>query len=113
MTSSPGLSGFLLSEIADENDKNLRKLEGESVKIDEWLNKPIKITNYRVEPSNFKDKYGRTKNRIGFEFYYEGTPRVIFTSASTLLYLIPKYSRKDEPLECKIVKKSDGQYVLE
>ena len=101
------------SEIAEENDKNLRKLEGESVKIDEWVNKPIKITNYRVEPSNFKDKYGRTKNRIGFEFYYEGTPRVIFTSASTLLYLIPKYCRKDEPLECKIVKKSDGQYVLE
>lgn len=101
------------SEIADENDKNLRKLEGESVKIDEWLNKPIKITNYRVEPSNFKDKYGRTKNRIGFEFYYEGTPRVIFTSASTLLYLIPKYHRKDEPLECRIIKKPDGQYVLE
>lgn len=101
------------SEIAEENDKNLRKLEGESVRIDDWLDKPIKITNYRVEPSNFKDKYGRTKNRIGFEFYYEGTPRVIFSSASTLLYLIPKYSRKDEPLECKIVKKSDGQYVLE
>ena len=101
------------SEIAEENDKNLRKLEGESVKIDDWLNKNIKITAYRIEPSNFKDKNGRTRNRIGFEFYYEGTPRVIFSSASTLMYLIPKYCKKDDPLECKIVKKSDGQYVLE
>lgn len=101
------------SEVAEENDKNPKKLEGDSVRIDEWLNKPIKITNFRVEPSNFKDKFGKTKNRIGFEFYYEETPRVIFTSASTLLYLIPKYMIKDEPLEAKIVKKTDGQYILE
>ena len=101
------------SEIAEENDKNLRKLEGERVKIDDWLDKPIKITNYRVEPSNFKDKNGKIKNRIGIEFYYEGVPRVIFTSAGTLMYLIPKYFKKDEALEAKIVKKSDGHYVLE
>lgn len=100
------------SEIAEENDKNLRKLEGEKVKIDEWLDKTIKITNFRVEPSNYKDKNGKARNRIGFEFYYEGSPRVIFTSACTLMYLIPKYCKKDDPLETKIIKKPDGQYIL-
>lgn len=100
------------SDIAEENDKNLRKLEGEKVRIDDWLDKTIKITNFRVEPSNYKDKNGKVRNRIGFEFYYEGTPRVIFTSACTLMYLIPKYCKKDDPLEAKIIKKADGQYIL-
>lgn len=99
------------SEIATENDKNLRKLEGSSVKIEDWLDKQIKITAYRIEPSKFSDKNGKPKNRIGFEFYYERTPRVIFTSASTLIYLIQKYY-SSEGLECKIVRRN-GQLMLE
>lgn len=99
------------SEIADENDKNIRRLEGESVKIEDWLDKPIKITAYRIEPSKFADKAGKPKNRIGFEFYYEGVSRVIFTSSGTLIYLIHKYYSKDG-LECKIVRRN-GQLMLE
>ena len=99
------------SEIATENDNNLRKLEGNSVKIEDWLDKPIKITGYRIEPSNFNDNKGRPKNRIGFEFYSEGTPHVIFTSSGNLIYLIQKYYTK-EGLECKIVKRN-GQLCLE
>ena len=99
------------SEIATENDKNLRKLEGNSVKIEDWLDKPIKITGYRIEPSKFNDNKGRPKNRIGFEFYSEGTPHVIFTSSGNLIYLIQKYYTK-EGLECKIVKRN-GQLCLE
>lgn len=99
------------SEIASENDKNIRKLEGNSVKIEDWLDKVIKITGYRIEPSKFCDRQGKPKNRIGFEFYYEGTPHVIFTSSGTLIYLIQKYYQKDG-LECKIVRRN-GQLVLE
>ena len=99
------------SEIATENDKNLRKLEGNSVKIEDWLDKPIRITAYRIEPSKFSDKSGKPKNRIGFEFYFEGTPRVIFTSSGTLIYLIQKYYSQ-EGLECKIVRRN-GQLMLE
>lgn len=99
------------SEIATENDKNIRKLEGTSVKLEDWLDKPIRITGYRVEPSKFNDKQGKPKNRIGFEFYYEGVPHVIFTSSGTLIYLISKYYVQ-EGLECKIVKRN-GQLVLE
>nr|DAX39300.1 MAG TPA: hypothetical protein [Caudoviricetes sp.] len=99
------------SEIADENDKNIRKLEGKSVKIENWLDKPIKITAYRIEPSKFADKNGRQKDRIGFEFYSEGVPYVIFTSSSNLIYLIRKYYVK-EGLECKIVRRN-GELVLE
>lgn len=99
------------SEIASENDKNIRKLEGQSVKIEDWLDKPIKITAYRIEPSKFTDKAGKPKNRIGFEFYHEGVPRVIFTSSGTLMYLIHKYYSKDG-LECKIVRRN-GQLMLE
>lgn len=99
------------SEIASESDKNLRKLEGDSVKIEDWLDKPIKITAYRIEPSKFTDRGGKPKSRIGFEFYYEGVPRVIFTSSRTLMYLIHKYCSKDG-LECKIVRRN-GQLMLE
>lgn len=99
------------SEIASENDKNIRKLEGNSVKIEDWIDRPIKITAYRIEPSKFTDRQGKPKNRIGFEFYAEGTPHVIFTSSGTLIYLIQKYYQK-EGLECKIVKKN-GQLMLE
>lgn len=99
------------SDIADENDKNIRKLEGDSVKIEDWIDKPIKITGYRIEPSKFSDRTGKPKNRIGFEFYHEGVPHVIFTSSGTLLYLIQKYYQKDG-LECKIIKRN-GQLGLE
>lgn len=99
------------SEIATENDKNIRKLEGDSVKIENWLDKPIKITAYRIEPSKFSDNKGKTKNRIGFEFYSEGVPHVIFTSSGNLMYLIPKYYVR-EGLECKIVRRN-GELVLE
>lgn len=99
------------SEIATENDKNIRKLEGDSVKLEDWLDRPIKITGYRIEPSKFNDRQGKPKNRIGFEFYAEGTPHIIFTSSGTLMYLIQKYYQKDG-LECKIVKRN-GQLVLE
>lgn len=99
------------SEIASENDKNIRKLEGNSVKIEDWIDRPIKITAYRIEPSKFTDRQGKPKNRIGFEFYAEGVPHVIFTSSGTLIYLIQKYYQK-EGLECKIVKKN-GQLMLE
>lgn len=100
------------SEIASENDKNIRKLEGNSVKIEDWLEKTIRITAYRIEPSKFCDRQGKPKNRIGFEFYYEGVPHVIFTSSGTLIYLIQKYYQKEDGLECKIVRRN-GQLVLE
>lgn len=99
------------SEIASENDKNIRKLEGNSVKIEDWLDKPIRITAYRIEPSKFCDRQGKPKNRIGFEFYHEGVPHVIFTSSGTLIYLIQKYYQKDG-LECKIIRRN-GQLLLE
>jgi hypothetical protein len=99
------------SDIATDNDKNIRKLEGNSVRVEDWLDRPIKITGYRIEPSKFADKQGKPKNRIGFEFYSEGVPHVIFTSSGTLIYLIQKYYQKDG-LECKIVKRN-GQLVLE
>lgn len=99
------------SEIASENDKNIRKLEGNSVKIEDWLDKSIRITAYRIEPSKFCDRQGKPKNRIGFEFYHEGVPHVIFTSSGTLIYLIQKYYQKDG-LECKIIRRN-GQLLLE
>ena len=99
------------SEIATENDKNIRKLEGTSVKIEDWLDRPIRITAYRIEPSKFNDRNGKPKNRIGFEFYHEGVPHVIFTSSGNLIYLIQKYYAKDG-LECRIVKRN-GELCLE
>ena len=105
------LMAVKFSEIAEDNDKNIRKLEGNRVQLDDWLDKPIKITGYRIDQSIYKDKNNNPKKCIAIEFYSEGTAHLIFTSSSTLRYLVAKYFTK-EGLEAKIVKK-DGQYILE
>lgn len=96
----------IFADIAEEKDKNIRKLVGNKVRLDDWLNKTIKITNYRITPSKYK-----SCDCLHLEFYYEGEPHILFTASSNLIYLVKKYLTDDEPIECQIVKK-DGQLTL-
>jgi hypothetical protein len=106
------LSMVDFSKICDERDKNLRKVKGDKVDIKDWLNKPIKISYFKISKSNKK----QGTNCMSVEFYYDGKAYMFFTGSPNLMYLIDKYLtpemvERGETLDATIVRK-DGMLIL-
>lgn len=100
------------SKICDERDKNLRKVKGEKVDIKDWLDKPIKMSYFKITKSSKK----QGTNCMSVEFYYDGKAYMFFTGSPNLMYLIDKYLtpemvEKGETLDATIVRK-DGMLLL-
>lgn len=96
------------SEFASDDEK---PIEGEKVRIEAILNKPVILTAFKVRPSRYKkDNCDRCAT---VQFYEEGSPSrlgVFFTGSNVIIGMLEKYGDK-MPFETTI-KKIDKYYTL-
>jgi|SRR5690606_17927997 len=60
----------------------LNRFEGKKISIDDVVDKPIDVLDFKIEPSNYKDKGNNM--RLTLSIKHEGVKRVIFTSSVIL-----------------------------
>ena len=96
------------SEFASDDEK---PIEGEKVRIEAILNKPVILTAFKVRLSRYKkDNCDRCAT---VQFYEEGSPSrlgVFFTGSNVIIGMLEKYGDK-MPFETTI-KKIDKYYIL-
>lgn len=80
-------------------------LEGDKVKIDRILNKPITVHAYRIGPSNFPDK-GNGK-RLDLQITVDNTKRIVFSGSGVLMEMIERVPKNGFPFQTTIVKEND------
>jgi len=83
--------------------KEAPPFKGEQMKLNELLNKEIKILNFKVQESQYKDKNDEIKFYTTINFELDGEQHILFTGSDVLRNQLEKY--KDEiPFMATIVK---------
>lgn len=93
------------SDFAQDDEQ---PLDGEKVKIDHLLNKPIVITRFKIRASKF-DKSPRCAT-VQFYEPENKTRKIFFTGSNVIIDLLDKYGDK-VPFQT-IIKKIDRYYTL-
>ena len=93
------------SDFAQDDEQ---PLDGEKVKIDHLLNKPIIITRFKIRTS----KFDKSPKCATVQFYEKDnkTRRIFFTGSNVIIELLEKYGEK-VPFQTTI-KKIDRYYTL-
>ena len=99
-----------------EDYSELKTLDGDKVKIDDILNKPIVVTGYTVMNSKYKNKSSEYCTKV--QFYYtddEKQERRVFFSGSMVIKdqienIEKKLNEQDLPLLFQTTVKKVGNY---
>lgn len=79
-----------------------RQFDGEKIKIFKILNKEVKVLNYRIVDSKFKNS-----QRLDLHIEVENVKYIVFTGSNHLLKTIEQINKKDLPFLTVIEK--DGE----
>lgn len=79
-----------------------RQFDGEKIKIFKILNKEVKVLNYRIVDSKFKNS-----QRLDLHIETEGVKYIVFTGSNHLLKTIEQINKNDLPFLTVIEK--DGE----
>jgi hypothetical protein len=96
------------SEFAEDDEK---PIEGEKVRIESILNKPIVLTAYKIRTSKYKKE--NCDRCATVQFYEVDSParkEIFFTGSNVVISMLEKYGDKI-PFETT-VKKIDKYYTL-
>lgn len=80
-------------------------LQGEKIKMNKVLNKPIKVHKYKIAPSKFCEK-GNGKC-LHLQIEIDNEMRVVFTGSTNLQELIEKVPKEKYPFTTTIVKNGE------
>ncbi|WP_287372401.1 hypothetical protein [Prosthecochloris sp.] len=83
-------------------------LDGDKIRLDDVLNKPIQIIGYKVTTS----KYGKNKSGkcLKLQFELDNERRVIFTGSDVLIDQLEQYGG-EIPFQA-VIKRIDRYYTL-
>lgn len=79
--------------------------EGEKIKIDRILNKPIIVEAYKKGESNFKEK-GSGK-LLTLQIIVDNNKRVLFTGSTNLMEMIERVPKDKFPFMTTIIKENE------
>lgn len=70
-----------------------KPIEGEKVRLEDYINKEIIISEYKIRDSNFKEKYDKYAT---VQFYEERNKdkRIFFSGSTVLINMLEKYKDK-------------------
>ena len=85
-----------------------KPLEGSKVKIDDIINREIKVTDYKIRDSKYEKK--NCEKCLTLQFEIEGIKHVLFTGSNVLIDQIEKY--KSEIPFLTTLKKIDRYYTF-
>ena len=88
--------------------REARPLEGAKIKIDDIINREIKVTDYKIRDSKYEKK--DCPKCLTLQFELEGVMRVLFTGSNVLIDQIEKY-RHEIPFVTTL-KKIDRYYTF-
>lgn len=84
---------------------NNNGLLGDKIKITRILNRNIKVCDYRIEPSKFKDK--GTGKCLYLQVEIDGQLHVVFTGSSVLMDMISQVPKTGFPFQTTITQNND------
>lgn len=83
--------------------------DGEKVRIDSLLNKPIILKKFKVRPSKYKDRSDRCAT-VQFSESENSSDKIFFTGSNVIIDTLEKY--KDELPFMTTIKKIERFYTL-
>ena len=83
----------------------LKSFEGDKIKIDRIMNKPITVEDYKIENSKFSEK-GNGKC-LYLQILVDNSKRVVFTGSANLMELIQQVAKQDFPFVTTIIKENE------
>jgi len=70
-------------------------LDGDKMPIEEILNIPITVIEWRIDKSKFLD-HGANSERLTIQFIFRGERRITFTGSSVLIQQIREFEKRTD-----------------
>lgn len=83
----------------------VQAFEGDKIKIERILNKPIIVEAFKIGDSNFKDK-GSGK-LLTLQIIVDNAKRVLFTGSVNLMEMVEQVPQDKFPFQTTIIKDND------
>jgi len=83
----------------------IRNFEGDKIKMDRILNKPIVVQAFKVGPSKFSEK-GSGK-LLTLQILYESSKRIVFTGSCSLIEMISQVPTDKFPITTTITRENE------
>ena len=81
-----------------------KAFEGPKIEMDDILNKPIIVEDFKIEDSKFKEK-GNGK-RLTLQILVDTNKRIVFTGSVNLMQMIQEVKRDNFPFTTTIIKQN-------
>lgn len=83
-------------------EPTITSFEGDKIKLEKVLDKPVVVHAYKIEPSKFQDK--GNGNRLVLQLTVNDEKRILFTSSVTLMNMIEQVKESHFPFTSTIIK---------
>lgn len=81
-----------------------KSFEGDKIKIDRILNKPIVVVEYKIDNSKYEKGNGKC---LCIQILVDNSKRILFTGSVNLMEMIDKVPKENFPFMTTIVKENE------